>query len=376
MGFIKKILVLKEIDEGFSISGKRLSGICRIEQENGVAELFLTLINVATKSGFTYWLCITDACEKHHFFALGARPTSFKSILPQTFAINGAIATGIFCIKDNLPIAVAFAREDGFDFSICEFKKAIAEKCLLDKKEQEKTNLPPIIENLKQHPKIDEIEPTIQPPYPPSPQPDVTKTPPQEFPSPEKPEQQIYDDEVVATENYYQIDQQIIKKLNTVKEWTYEKVRIEDGEPDFFGAQKETQNRLYADGIENEKNSCTCRQNQNEQPFFTIASKELDNVFDKFPPEQNLQQLFSQSKWAKINYSADKYYVVGIIKEKGKEKYICYGVPAPFSENPPEQLAGYCTFIPRSVFDVKGDGYWMMFQDALTGKCVTPTKVD
>ena len=62
--------------------------------------------------------------------------------------------------------------------------------------------------------------------------------------------------------------------------------------------------------------------------------------------------------------------IVGLVKEGGKEKYICYGVPAVYSKEPPKELKGFCSFIPLSVFDMKGDGYWMMFQDAVTGECI------
>jgi hypothetical protein len=375
MDFIKKILVLKEIEEGFSVSGKRISGICRIEQENGVTELFLTLINAAAKDGFSYAVSVIDAKGKPFFYNLGARPTSFKTLLPQNFSIIGGVATGIFCVKENLPVTVAFAREDGFDFTLCDFKKAVAEKCLNDKKENEKqsSNTPTTPQATK---KVEEIEPTIKPPYPPAPNPDPTATPPEEFPSPKAESQNAYDDEAVATENYYELDDEITQKLNAVKEMTYEKVRIEDGEFTFTGAQKEIQSGFDFDCAQNEKDSCSSRKDTGERNFYLSVRKELDKIFNEFPPENTLEKTFPKSRWARVNYSPDKYYIVGLIKEGKSEKYICYGVPAVYSENPPEELAGYCTFIPRSIFDLNGDGYWIMFQDALTGKCVTPTKVD
>lgn len=61
---------------------------------------------------------------------------------------------------------------------------------------------------------------------------------------------------------------------------------------------------------------------------------------------------------------------MGLTEEKGRPKYICYGVPAKYSPYPPKELAGYCTFIPLSIFEMKGDGFWMLFQDAKTGECV------
>ena len=91
-----------------------------------------------------------------------------------------------------------------------------------------------------------------------------------------------------------------------------------------------------------------------------------------FPEEPALSKIIPESRWAKINYSSDKFYVVGVINENEKEKYICYGVPAKYSAKPPKELKGFCSFVPLSYFDMKGDGYWMMFQSAITGECVKP----
>ena len=69
-------------------------------------------------------------------------------------------------------------------------------------------------------------------------------------------------------------------------------------------------------------------------------------------------------------FSRNKYYTVGVICDEKKPKYICYGVPAESRGEPPDALKGYCSFLPLSVFDLSGKGYWMMFQDAETGECV------
>ena len=83
-----------------------------------------------------------------------------------------------------------------------------------------------------------------------------------------------------------------------------------------------------------------------------------------------MENIFKDSRFAKIAYSENKYYVVGVIKENDMEKYICYGIPDKFSEHAPKELEGYCSFIPLSVFELDGNGYWMMFQDACTGECL------
>ena len=104
--------------------------------------------------------------------------------------------------------------------------------------------------------------------------------------------------------------------------------------------------------------------------YYQKAKRELEEVFSRFPIEEDLVKIFPESKWCKVYYECEKYYVVGVIKENDEEKYICYGVPATYSPTPPKELKGYCSFIPLSVFALKGEGYWMIFQDAITGECI------
>ena len=77
-----------------------------------------------------------------------------------------------------------------------------------------------------------------------------------------------------------------------------------------------------------------------------------------------------ESVWSRVDFGKNKYYVVGLISEGRKPKYICYGVPAEKRGEPPQALKGWCSFLPASLFDLDGRGYWIMYQDAETGKCV------
>ena len=65
-----------------------------------------------------------------------------------------------------------------------------------------------------------------------------------------------------------------------------------------------------------------------------------------------------------------EYYTVGLIYDQKKPAYICYGVPGKYSKEPPKELKGYCSYLPLSLFDLGGDGYWMMYQNADSGECV------
>ena len=97
---------------------------------------------------------------------------------------------------------------------------------------------------------------------------------------------------------------------------------------------------------------------------------DLDALFLQHPAEEELAKSIPLSRWAKIAFGEGKYYAVGIIRDETHVKYICYGVPSERRGEPPEPLRRWCSYLPLSVFDLNGKGYWMMFQDAVTGACV------
>ena len=308
MSFYKKILILKELNKDFSLPQKRLSGIFRVEEEFGTAEISLSLINLVNKSvGEFYVFVAVNESENLIFPFNPLKP--FREIIPNG-SFNKGFAVGVFYLLNDLPVTFAFGVDDDFNFSAEKLKKAIAEKCLSLKKQS--SYLP-------------------------------------------------YDDEVVATENYFDFDKEIFKKVQAIREDNNERLSTKNELP-FDNGEKQTQ-EVEAHGycVENEKNANSC------QSYYQKTKRELDGVFSKFPKEENLCALFADSKWAKINYSKDKYYVVGVIKEYGVEKYICYGVPDVYSPTPPKALKGYCSFIPLSLFNFNGEGYWMMFQSACDG---------
>ena len=109
----------------------------------------------------------------------------------------------------------------------------------------------------------------------------------------------------------------------------------------------------------------------NNHKFYDMIAEQLDDLFAKYPSEENLQKLIDESKWVKINHDYDnKYYVVGIIYKDNEIKYIGYGVPGTYNTEQPKELIGYSQWLPTDVTDPYNNGYWIMFQDADTGENV------
>lgn len=350
MAFLKKVVILKELENGFALKGKKISGIVRIEQTDGVSELYLSTINVGALSGGSFFLFVIDCSKTVYAFDLSTRPYSYGKVFDGSPDIENGFSAGLCFVKDDLPITIAFGVLEKCPVTLSEFKRLVAETCLnlRRKNQREKQELQEreSFQSQCAKPKVCSSE------------------------SSASPNCSSYDDEAVATENYYALEDSINDKLLQVKESENARLSNENAMP-FVSCQKETeksQSPNYCN--QDEASSCDCPKYSPSTPYYLTVKAELEEIFKKFPQDKQLSALFADSRWARVNYSSEKYYVVGLIKEDGKEKYICYGVPEKYSIEPPEPLKDCATFIPLSIFDLKGQGYWMMFQDAVTGNSI------
>ena len=106
-----------------------------------------------------------------------------------------------------------------------------------------------------------------------------------------------------------------------------------------------------------------------ENCYLKIKDK-LNNLLNSHQEFNELNSVFDESKFVKIQYDDTRFYIVGAIYEKGDIKYVCYGVKGEYNSMPKE-LDGYCRFVPKNCFDLYGDGYYLIFQDAKNGKIIT-----
>lgn len=107
-----------------------------------------------------------------------------------------------------------------------------------------------------------------------------------------------------------------------------------------------------------------------EETFYESMSEQIEDLFNKYPAETNLENLIPNSKWVKIDYENNgNYYVLGLIYEDIELKYICYGVPGKYAETPPNGLSNYSQFLPLNP-ESPEDGYWVMYQNAINGESV------
>ncbi len=309
----KTVALINEVNAGFAVTGEKVRGVAVATRDGNEYSVRISLINLAA---------LEKGCYKLYFDAGKT----------ETYDISSS--GGIFRTEniDGAAFVVAYSSADG--------ETAVAYGSF----SKNGRTVKEVLENAKNMRSVDEVGNAAEKNNPPD---------------------ESYDDEVVATENYYayaDVDENLRLKENVTDEHGGDN---ENGNAE-TAQEREEEKETYNFGIYGDEAA--------EKPFggnyFDKVKGEIDKLFENFPEEKELAETVPDSKWVKVDYDEGKFYVVGIIYDGKKPLYICYGVAGRYGEKP-EEIKEYCSFIPSSPFRLKGDGYWVMYQDASTGKCLT-----
>lgn len=275
--YTKRMVVIKEVQNGYSKDGKTVSGIVRIEESEYKTDISLSLMNLKPVESGEYFAIIKGCNDNSCVTALGGYPMSNSKECDYVLSVENGVAVAVMHLDGETATTVAYG-SSGREFTgLGELKARFIKDYVLK-------NIAPKI---------------------------------------------TYKDDEIAEINYF------------------DKSELDEFTKD-FERENASVNTFYYDKQE----------------------KELQSVLNKNPPDDELNKAVEGGRFVRIYYGENKFYAVGVIKEKGKPKYICYGVPAKYSKEPPKALKGYSSFLPTDVFDLKGAGYWMMYQSAQDGSCV------
>lgn len=376
MNYVKKMCILRQIQQGFSTDGKTLSGLIKIEQYGKNLAVEVSVINFAPLSQGEYYCLLSDGQGKTEM--LGLRGKSFFNLLSDLDISHGFC--GIVCyVKDDVvPIAYGINGNGQYDwrsilnatlppvFPQSERKKGrnigteIAESMFLEPNYTQKPaqlpiesptntqNTPPRYETNE---KTAISTPTVQAPTA------VTNTP--------NTPPNAYDDELMAQENYYaennERGQKLLQKTDCDAH-TQSATQSQDKKTR-TNAQKDD----YADDVRHPFETDT-------DGYYRAVKAEIDELLRTYPRDDTLNGAFSCSEWVRVK--GDKKtpeYLVGIVYFNGKARYICYALAAQDKNNPPKEIASVCSFVPTTPFDEE-KGFFVIFQSAATGECVKPQK--
>lgn len=162
-----------------------------------------------------------------------------------------------------------------------------------------------------------------------------------------------YDDFLIADTNYYE------GELNDTEDFHIKTTTWEDKNKESKGEEEKSDSAILYENFEN----------SNEQNYYEKVREKLEKLLSEKDKDLDLIRIIPNGKFVKIKYNENSFYSVGIIYEKGSEKYVCYAVKGSYSKIP-KALTSYAVFIPLSSFDSLGDGYYVIFQNAKTGEII------
>ncbi len=321
-GYTKNIAVIKGLKEGFSVDGGELSGLIKCERYGSVLRVEVTYLNFAPLTEGRYVTAISDGTTtlivENGIFEGNSDLDTSEGFAALVCYINGGVSPVASAICGNFHGA------------------AIGIKAEVEKAESAAPEIP----EKKTDKKSDKKTP-VQP----------------------------YEDEAIAEVNYYEFAQTDEGGGALRENKKEEKDGAEACENETaFGAFKEEQsgiNGAYSGG--NPQNNGKGEASPLVRGgFYERVKDEVEGLLKVYPKEEALEKTVENSKWVRITYDGDKFYVFGVIYGGQSPEYICYGVPTEQSENPPESMRGLASFIPVSPNE-RHRGYFIMYQDAQTG---------
>ncbi|MDE6356760.1 MAG: hypothetical protein K2L67_05900 [Clostridia bacterium] len=323
-GYVKNIAVIKGLKDGFSVDGGPLSGLVKCERYGSVLRVEVTYLNFAPLSEGRYVTAISDGnstliVENGTFEGSSPIDTS-EGFAALVCYINGGVFPVASAVCGNFHGAALGIKEE------VEKVERAAPECVekTEKKTDKKNEKTPV-------------------------------TP--------------YEDEAIAEVNYYEFAQ--VDKgggaLRQNKEEEKDGAEACENEA-AFGAFEKGQSGVNGgyDGGNRQKNGKNGASPLSRGGFYERVKDEVEGLLRVYPKEEALEKTVENSKWVRITYDGDKFYVFGVIYGGQSPEYICYGVPTEQSEAPPESMRGLASFIPLSP-DERHRGYFIMYQDAQTG---------
>lgn len=111
--------------------------------------------------------------------------------------------------------------------------------------------------------------------------------------------------------------------------------------------------------------------NKESEKFLQSIVDQLDDMFKTYPDDETIMKIIPNSKVIKVTDTIDqRSYIVGVIYENGEIKYLVYGVPCKYNEPVPKEFGENYQWLPLNTDDPMSDGYYLLYQDATTGKIV------
>ena len=354
MTYMKKSCILRQIKQGFSGDGKTLSGIVKIEQYAKNLSIEASIINFAPLSDGEYYCLIADAFGYTELLPL--RGKSFFNIISKLDLSLGFCAIICFVKNEILPIAFGVNGDRQYSF------RKILESAFPEQKTKQAGTRSRDFETQTAIAKHDHLEPQ-EPNYPTPKNTQTTQMQTENYTT----EHSKYDDEKVATQNYYSREE----------EGDERKFYPQNRKNAQIESEPQTQPYEHGQDVAKDVNTQSVLHPfaTNPDGYYHTVKDEIDELFKTYPKDETLSGVFHCSEWVRVKgEESSPEYLVGVIYEEWRAKYICYALPADDNETPPDEIKDVCTFVPLSLYNDKV-GFFIIFQSAASGECIRPESV-
>jgi len=125
------------------------------------------------------------------------------------------------------------------------------------------------------------------------------------------------------------------------------------------------------EGLEETQNDSLSEKIENTDDFFEMIKPSIDKLFAENEHFLELEEKIDGTEWVKVPFAGEDsdHYILGKIKDEGVVTHICYGMYAKNkNKTPPEHLKQFCQWLPLNLEDEQSDGYYVFYQDAITGE--------
>lgn len=351
---MKKSCILRQLKQGFSNDGKTLSGIVKIEQYSKNLSIETSIINFAPLSDGEYYCLIADAFGYTELLPL--RGKSLFNIISKLDVSLGFCAVICFVRNEIRPIAFGINGDRQYSF------KKILENSFPELNSKGAGTSSSDFSSQSAVSKHENQEVLLN-----NRQTEQQQEPEREIVDNSTTQNRKYDDEKVATDNYYSRQEEDDERELYPK--NRENAHVESGsETQSGGCEQNTTENVHAESVLHPFAT-------NPDGYYRTVKEEIDELFKKYPKDEMLNGVFHCSEWVRVKGEEGvPEYLVGVIYEEWRAKYICYALVSDDGETPPDEIKDVCTFVPLSLFDSKA-GFFIIFQSAESGECIRPESV-
>ncbi|MGN1053187.1 MAG: hypothetical protein ACI4SH_07360 [Candidatus Scatosoma sp.] len=380
MIFIKKMCVLRQMRPGFSGDGKQVGGVVKAEQYGKNLSVEVSVVGFAPLTAGEYYAVVADPYDRVELLPL--RGKSLFNLISELDVSEGFCA--VICLVKNgiTPLAYGVSGNRQYDFeklvrSVAapgengDFRIAVTQA--FPNAEARKSgggftdgetrggngdvdgaNRAETTNNNGAAPLRDTYK-------------EEQTRPPQQS--------EGYNDERIAEKNYYREAPREVREIQNKRndgEEEHERRQTAQRNEDAGAANPhEAKEKSAREQIADDEDAENVRRpfNGNSEAYYRSVKDEIDELFKKYEADDTLSGAFPYSKWVKVKEADKAEYLIGVIYEEAAPLYICYAFPAANKDEPPEDIAETCAFVPLSPF-AGAEGCFVIFQSAATGECV------